>query len=197
MYILDDKYLLSEDIFDKNFVCNLKACKGACCWEGEYGAPLDEEELDILKAIYPEVKPYLTKSGIEEIEKQGHYVIDEDDDFSTPLIGEEGPCVYINYTDDGTAYCGIEKAYLDGKINWQKPISCHLYPIRLRNLPEYIALNYDKWDICSPACQLGDELKVPVYRFLKDALIRRFGEEFYTKLDDMANFHYENGADIP
>jgi hypothetical protein len=195
MYILDDKYLLSEDIFDKNFVCNLNACKGACCWEGEYGAPLDEDELDILKAIYPEVKPYITAEGIKEIEKQGNYIIDEDDEFSTPLIGEAGPCVYINYSNDGTAYCGIEKAYLEGKINWRKPVSCHLYPIRLQHLPDYIALNYEKWDICSAACQLGDELKVPVYRFLKDALVRRFGEDFYAKLDDMANFHYANSQE--
>jgi hypothetical protein len=193
MYIFEDKYLLSEDIFDKNFVCNLNACKGACCWEGEYGAPLNDDELDLLKAVYPEVKPYLTKAGIEEIEKQGYWILDEDDDLSTPLIGEAGPCVYINYTDNGTAYCGIEKAYLDGKIDFRKPISCHLYPIRLRILPDYIALNYEKWDICSDACKLGDELKVPVYRFLKDALIRRFGEDFYVKLDEMADFHYKNG----
>lgn len=193
MYILDDKYLLSEDIFDKNFVCNLKACKGACCWVGEYGAPLQDDELDIIKSIYPAVKPYITERGIEEIESQGHYILDEDGEYSTTLIGEEGPCVYINYSENGTAYCGIEKAYLEGKINWRKPVSCHLYPIRLQQLPEYIALNYEKWDICSDACKLGDELRVPVYRFLKDALIRRFGEDFYEKLEDMANFHYENG----
>jgi hypothetical protein len=105
------------------------------------------------------------------------------------LIGDEGPCVYINYTENGTAYCGIEKAYLDGVVNFQKPISCHLYPIRLLNLPDYIALNYEKWDICSDACKLGDELKVPVYQFLKDPIIRRFGEAFYEKVEELADFH--------
>jgi hypothetical protein len=192
MYILDDKYLLSEDIFDKKFVCNLDACKGACCWEGEYGAPLNEDEIDILKAIYPKVKPYLTPAGIAAIEEQGTYISDEDEDLSTPLIGEAGPCVYINYSDNGTAYCGIEKAYLDGVVDFKKPISCHLYPIRLSVQPHYITFNYEKWDICSDACKLGDELKVPVYSFLKDALVRRFGAEFYVKLAEMAAFHEEH-----
>jgi hypothetical protein len=191
MYILDEKYLLSEDIFDVDFVCNLKACKGSCCWEGDYGAPLDKDEPDILSRIYKDIKPYLTPAGIKAIEEQGKYVLDDDDDLSTTLI-DDGPCAYINYTEDGTACCGIEKAFLDGKTDFRKPISCHLYPIRLRNLPDYIALNYEKWDICSAACQLGKELKVPVYQFLKEPLIRRFGEDFYKKVEEMAVFHAEN-----
>ena len=191
MYILDNKYLLSEDIFDKNFVCNLNACKGACCWEGDWGAPLEEEEFDILEAIYPKVKPYLTPAGIEAIELQGVAVIDDEDDYSTTLI-DGGPCAYIGYESDGTAYCAIEKAHKDGVVDWKKPISCHLYPIRIKKLPDYEALNYDKWDICSAACSLGDELKVPVYRFLKDALQRKYGEAFYAQLEDMAKFHYEH-----
>ena len=188
MYILDEKYLLSEDLFAKNFVCNLKACKGACCWEGEYGAPLEESEIPILKEIYPLIKSYLTPAGIEVLESEGTHVQDEDDELSTPLIGEEGPCAYINYKEDGTAYCGIEKAYLDGVINFQKPISCHLYPIRLLELPEYTALNYEQWNICSDACSLGDELKVPVYQFLKEPIIRKFGVDFYEKVEELSNF---------
>jgi len=191
MYILDNKYLLSEDLFDKNFVCNLDACKGACCWEGDYGAPLEEDELPILQDIYPDIKSYLTKAGIAAIEEQGVAIVDEEEELSTTLI-EGGPCAYINYDNEGTAYCAIEKANKDGVIDWRKPISCHLYPIRIKKLPDYDALNYDKWDICSAACSLGEELKVPVYRFLKDALIRKYGEDFYVKLEDMANFHEEH-----
>ena len=194
MYILDNKYLLSEDLFDKQFVCNIDACKGACCWEGDYGAPLEADELQILQDIYPSIKSYLTRAGIAAIEEQGLAIIDEEDELSTTLI-DGGPCAYINYEEDGTAYCGIEKANLDGVIDWKKPISCHLYPIRIKKLPDYDALNYDKWDICSAACSLGEELKVPVYRFLKEALIRKYGEDFYVKLEDMANFHEEHKND--
>jgi hypothetical protein len=188
MYILDNKYLLSEDLFDKQFVCNIDACKGACCWEGDFGAPLEEGEQNILQDIYPSIKSYLTRAGIDAIETQGVAIVDDENELSTTLI-DGGPCAYINYTENGTAYCGIEKANLDGVIDWKKPISCHLYPIRIKKLPDYDALNYDKWDICSDACALGEELKVPVYRFLKDALIRKYGEDFYVKLEDMANFH--------
>lgn len=191
MYILDNKYLLSEDIFDKNFVCNLDACKGACCWEGDMGAPLEEEEFDILKELYPRIKPYLTPAGIAAIAEQGVAVVDEEYELSTTLI-DGGPCAYINYESDGMAYCGIERAHKEGIIDWKKPISCHLYPIRIKKLPDYEALNYDKWDICSAACRLGDELKVPVYRFLKDALIRKYGEDFYEQLEEMAAFHEEH-----
>jgi hypothetical protein len=188
MYILDNKYLLSEDLFNKQFVCNIDACKGACCWEGDFGAPLEEGEQNILQDIYPSIKSYLTRAGIDAIETQGVAIVDDENELSTTLI-DGGPCAYINYTENGTAYCGIEKANLDGVIDWKKPISCHLYPIRIKKLPDYDALNYDKWDICSDACVLGEELKVPVYRFLKDALIRKYGEDFYVKLEDMANFH--------
>jgi hypothetical protein len=154
--------LVSDDVVEKEFVCNLDKCKGACCVEGDFGAPLDENELAILEEIYPIVKPYLTKEGIKVIEKEGtHTTI---------------------YDKKGILKCGIEQAYLDGKIGWKKPISCHLYPIRITSKKNFEALNYHKWSICSPACALGKELQVPVYKFLKDPLIRKYGEKWYTEL---------------
>lgn len=173
--------LVSDDIKNKEFVCNLEKCKGACCVEGDYGAPLDEDELEILKEIYPQVKPYLSKEGIAVIEKEGTHVLDDDGDLSTPIIkGRE--CVYAIYDEKKVLKCGIEQAYLDGKISYKKPISCHLYPIRLSKKKHFEAVNYHKWSICSDACTLGKELKVPIYKFLKDPLIRKYGQDWYEEL---------------
>ncbi len=173
--------LVSEDIADNEFVCNLDKCKGACCVEGELGAPLEEEELEILKYVYEEVKPFLTPEGIKAIEEQGLFILDEDGDYSTPTIGGR-ECAYAVYDERGVLQCGIERACNAGKINWRKPISCHLYPIRILKKRNLEALNYHRWEICSPACELGKQLKVPVYRFLKDALIRKYGESWYAEL---------------
>lgn len=174
--------LISDDVRDKEFVCNLEKCKGACCVEGDFGAPLDEDELQILEDIYPIVKPYLSKEGIKVIEKEGTHTTDEDGDLCTPVIdGRE--CVYAIYDKKGILKCGIEQAYLDGKISWKKPISCHLYPIRISKKKDFEALNYHKWHICSPACSLGKELQVPVYKFLKAPLVRKYGENWYNELE--------------
>lgn len=176
--------LVSDDVRDKEFVCNLDKCKGACCVEGDFGAPLLEEELAILEEIYPKVKPYLSARGIEEIERQGTHTVDDEDDLCTPVIaGRE--CVYAIYDKKGILKCGIEAAYNDGVISWKKPISCHLYPIRITKKKHFEALNYHKWNICSPACALGKELQVPVYRFLKDPLIRKYGKEWYDELEQV------------
>jgi hypothetical protein len=173
--------LVSDDVREKEFVCNLEKCKGACCVEGDFGAPLDEDELAILEEIYPKVKPDLSKEGIAVIEKTGTHTVDEDGDLVTPVIdGRE--CVYAIYDKKGVLKCGIEQAYYDGKVSWKKPISCHLYPIRITKKKEFEALNYHKWHICSPACALGKELQVPVYKFLKDPLIRKYGEAWYEDL---------------
>lgn len=173
--------LVSDDIRDKEFVCNLTKCKGACCVEGDYGAPLEDEELEKLKEIYPHVKPYLTKKGIKAIEEQGTHVLDDDGDFSTPTIGGK-ECAYSIYDEKGVLKCGIEQAYNDDKIKWKKPISCHLYPIRITKKKNFEAVNYHKWTICSPACSLGKELQVPLYKFLKDALVRKYGQPWYDEL---------------
>lgn len=179
------KTIVSEDIIEKDFVCNLSACKGACCIDGDAGAPVDADEIQILKDIYPKVKPFLRKAGIEAIEKQGTHITTAFGDFETPLINN-ADCAYVIFDDKNTALCGIEEAYNQGEISWKKPVSCHLYPIRIKAYSEFSAVNYDKWDICDDACTLGKELQVPVYKFVKEALIRKFGEDWYTELEKVA-----------
>lgn len=185
MIEIDDK-LISEDIFSEEFVCNLTRCKGACCVEGDAGAPLEKNELQILDRIYPAVKPYLSKQGQKAIEEQGTWTNDPvDGELVTPLV-DGGECAYVIYDEKGITKCGIEKAYEDGVVDWQKPISCHLYPIRVTEYRTFSALNYHEWPICSDACTLGKELQVPVYKFLKTPLIRKYGESFYETLDQAA-----------
>jgi hypothetical protein len=175
--------LVSEEIFEKKFVCDLQKCKGACCIEGDCGAPLKKDEIEILEKEYENYKPYLTSEGIQAIEQQGFYDEDVDDkSTNTPLI-DGGPCAYINYKD-GISYCGIEKAYLEGKTSFRKPISCHLYPIRVSGVGELQAVNYERWSICADACTLGESLSVPVYKFLKEPIERAFGKTFYEILED-------------
>lgn len=177
--------IISEDILDNEFVCNLHACKGACCIEGDAGAPIGDEERAILEEIYPKVKPYLTELGQIAIEKQGTYIKGEDGDWETPLI-DNADCAYVIKNENGWALCGIEKAYNDRVINWKKPISCHLYPIRLQEYTSFTAVNYNQWHICNDACSLGKELQVPIYKFVKEALIRKFGESWYKELEMVA-----------
>jgi len=179
------KTIVSEDIIEKDFVCNLSACKGACCVEGDAGAPLEKDEANILKEIYPKVKPFLRKEGIKAIEKQGTYITTEEGELETPLI-DGAECVYVFFDQKGTALCAIEEAYNKGIVNWKKPISCHLYPIRIKDYTEFSAINYNKWHICDDACTLGKELQVPVYKFVKEALIRKFGEDWYKGLEKVA-----------
>lgn len=181
MIAIDDK-LISDEVFEKKFVCDLAACKGACCVEGESGAPLEDDELQKLRDIWPKVKKFLTAKGIQAIEDQGPFVTDKDGDYVTPLIDNQ-ECAYTIFDSDGTAKCGIERAYRSGDIDWLKPSSCHLYPIRVTKLKDFDALNYHKWEICEPACSCGSELDVRVFRFLKDPLIRKYGEDFFKKLE--------------
>ena len=184
MIQIDDK-LISEDLFSEEFVCNLAKCKGICCVEGDAGAPLDEDETKILDEIYPKIKPYLRSEGIQAIEEQGTYTLDFEGDLVTPLVNN-AECAYVIFDEKGYTKCAIEKAYEDGVIDWQKPISCHLYPIRITEYSNFSAINYHEWDICSDACTLGKELGVKVYQFLKKPLIRKYGEEFYQTLSEAA-----------
>lgn len=179
------KTLISEDLLEKEFVCNLTACKGACCIEGDSGAPLLESETKILEKISDAVRPYLRPEGIEAIDEQGPWITDSDGDLVTPLVNN-AECAYVVFDDNGTTLCGIEKAYRDGVVDFRKPVSCHLYPIRIKEYPSFDAVNYDKWDICSDACTLGEELHVPVYKFASEALKRRYGDEWYNELTEVA-----------
>jgi hypothetical protein len=182
MIIIDNK-LISEDIKDKHFVCDLAKCKGACCVEGDSGAPLDFDELDIMEdeELLAQVFPYLTQEGIDAIEKEGPFYLDNEDGVMKVTLKSDNACAFVNYKN-GIAYCGIEKAWLDKKIDFRKPVSCHLYPIRIQSYPEYDAVNYEKWSICSPACSNGAALQVPIYQFNKEALIRKYGANFYEQL---------------
>ncbi|WP_055446997.1 DUF3109 family protein [Lacinutrix mariniflava] len=179
------KTIVSESIIENDFVCNLSACKGACCIDGDAGAPLTVEEAQILKDIYPKVKPFLRQEGIDAIEAQGTSIVADFDELETPLING-ADCAYVIFDEKKTALCAIEEAYNQGEISWKKPVSCHLYPIRVRDYTEFSAVNYDKWEICDDACSLGKELQVPVYKFVKEALIRKFGEDWYSELEKVA-----------
>jgi len=181
--ILIEDTLISEELFDRKFVCDLSACKGACCVEGESGAPLEEDELEKLEAAVPAALPYLPKEAQARIAEHGLYEMDVDGDLVTPLMGEGRECVYTVFDDHGVAKCGLEMAYRDGKTDWMKPVSCHLYPIRLKQLKDFMAINVHRWKICQPACDCGEKLQVPLYKFLRQALVRRFGEDWYQQLE--------------
>ncbi len=180
------KTLISEEIIENDFVCNITACKGACCIDGDAGAPLDDRETEILVDIYRDVKPFLRAEGIAVIEKEGAFIRGEDGEWETPLVnGSE--CAYVVFSDNGTAKCGLEDAYNAGVTTWKKPVSCHMYPVRIREYSEFTAVNYHKWEICDAACSLGSELQVPIYKFVKEALVSKFGEEWYAELEQVAN----------
>ena len=185
MIQVDDK-IISFDVFEKQFVCDLSACKGACCVEGDAGAPLTDNELEVLPNIYNEVKSYMRTEGIAEIEKQGFFVVDGDGDTTTPLVNNK-ECAFVAFDENEIAKCAIEQAYNDGKIDFKKPISCHLFPIRIKEYRDFDAVNYEEINICKPACDCGEQLQIPVYRFLKEPLIRLYGEEWYDKLTEAAS----------
>lgn len=182
------KTIVSEEIIEKDFVCNLSACKGACCIDGDAGAPLELEETQIMQDIYPKVKPFMRQAGIDAVEAQGAFITTDEGEFETPLING-ADCAYVMFDNKGTALCAIEEAHNQGEIDWKKPVSCHLYPIRVKDYSEFSAINYHKWEICDDACTLGKELQVPVYKFVKQALIRKFGEDWYMELEKVAENH--------
>lgn len=186
-----DGVLLSDEIIEEQFVCDLEKCKGGCCVDGDCGAPLTKEETKIIKRIYPQIKESLTPEYIAEIERQGTHTTDSEYGYVTPTVNG-GICVY-GYTDElGVVKCGIEKAWKEGKTDFRKPISCHLYPIRIISHPGYEAVNYEPREtLCKPACKLGRKLKVPVYQFLREALVRKYGEEFYGALDAIAHKYFK------
>lgn len=187
--IVIDNILVSDEIVKEQFVCDLTKCKGACCVDGDAGAPLEKAELDKINEVFDKVLPYLNEESKKELERQGRYVYDKEFGWVTPAINSR-ICVYGITDKQGIVKCGIEQAYLDGKIKWKKPISCHLFPIitkkSKRTDTEYV--NYEpREDNCKAACSLGKKLKVPVYVFLKEALVRKYGEQFYLDLEATAN----------
>ena len=183
MIQVQDK-IISLDIFQKHFTCDLNACKGACCVEGDSGAPILEEEKSILEDSYDKIKPYMRKQGVNEIDKNGVALYDDDGDLTTPLVNNR-ECAFV-FFEKGITKCSIEKAYLDGKIDFKKPISCHLFPIRIKSYSDFDAVNYEKIAVCKSACKHGQKLETPIYLFLKEALIRKYGEDWYKELLEAA-----------
>jgi len=191
MIIIDDT-IVSEELFDVHFVCDLPACLGACCVEGDAGAPLEEGEARLLEKLVKDILPFMTPEGRLTLEKEGVFAFDQDGVMVTPLNGGR-ECAFV-YFENGQARCAIEKAWSEERIPFRKPVSCHLYPVRLGKLGDHIAVNYHRWHICEPARDMGRREGVPLYVFLKDPLVRRFGEDWYARLEIAARYYLSGGT---
>ncbi|GAB4454930.1 MAG: DUF3109 family protein [Bacteroidia bacterium] len=192
--ILIDNIFVEESILTTHFCCNLQKCLGACCIEGESGAPLNEDELEILDKVYPKVKKYLPEKNQKILDEKGLYVKDSDGDWTTTLTHSNGPCAFVIF-ENNVALCAIEKTYNEGKIQWQKPISCHLYPIRVEYKNGFTYLRYHQWEICRPALKNG---QIPMFRFLQAPLTRAFGEKFFNRLEEIyEQFKQKNSSSSP
>lgn len=184
--------LVTEDILEKKFVCNLNKCKGQCCVSGDRGAPLVEEEITVIQDNLETIKSFMDSEGLDLLAKDGFSEIDPDDGELVTTCRANGACVFVVF-ENGITQCAIEKAHKAGKTDYKKPMSCHLYPIRAAKYGDYTILNYDKWDICNPACSFGEELNIPLYYFLKEPLIRKMGPQWYEELEQVANDLKEKG----
>jgi hypothetical protein len=190
-----DNVLVSDEVVEAKFVCDLQKCKGGCCEDGDAGAPLEQDEMKIIEDNFETVVPYLTQEGLDEIKRQGKFLYDKEFGWVTPTING-GLCVYGFRDEKGIIKCGFEAAYNDGKIGWKKPISCHLFPIRLTESKQYTMVNYEPREVmCNPACAFGKKLKVPVYQFLKEPIERKFGAEFYNTLHQIAVEYFDQKAE--
>ncbi len=174
--------ILSNDVFEEHFLCDILKCKGACCIEGDSGAPLTDEEAIMIEQEYDTFADLLPENHKAEVEKQGYSVIDEDGDLVTPLVNNR-QCVYSYYNNQGILKCAIEKAHFEGKTPFRKPISCHLFPIRITEYKRFDAVNYQELDICKPGRECGRSEKLPLYKFLKEPLIQKYGEEWYKEVE--------------
>ena len=179
--------LISDDVFEKHFLCDILKCKGACCIEGDSGAPLTDEEAISIEEEFDAFKDLLPEKHLKEVEKQGHSLIDSDGDLVTPLVNDR-QCVYSYYNDQGILKCAIEKAHFEGKTKFRKPISCHLFPIRITEYKRFDAVNYQELDICKPGRECGKSEKLPLYKFLKEPLIKKYGPDWYKELELAANY---------
>jgi hypothetical protein len=198
--IIIDDILVSDEVVEKQFVCDLSKCKGGCCEEGDAGAPLEESELDIILQLYDVIEPYLSEAGRAAIKKKGKYLYDREFGWVTPTIGSDREiCAFGKRDKDGVIQCAFEQAYSNGLVadkfpGWKKPVSCHLFPVLVNKSKRdiYTRVNYEAREgLCNPACGLGKKLKVRTYEFLKEALIRRFGEDFYQTLDSAVKKHLD------
>ncbi len=190
MIAINDK-LISDEVVEEQFVCDLSKCKGGCCVDGDTGAPITQEEANIIDDVYPKVKHLLTEKAIRLIEDEGTHTFDDEHGLVTPTL-DGGICAYGFYDEAGIVRCAFEQEYRAGNIDFKKPISCHLFPIRITEYDGYDAVNYEpRKTLCKPACKLGKSLKIPVYQFLKEPLIRKYGNDFFEALEAVAKEHYK------
>lgn len=189
MLIIKD-ILVSQEIVEQKFHCDLNACKGACCTEGDYGAPVTQTEMEDINKLMHQIEQNLPSKSVSKIKKEGGFTYYKKPKIWGTSCHDDGACVFLTVNDLGISVCGIEKTWYENKITFQKPISCHLYPIRVskNEIVGFEAWNYDQWDICSAACDKGKKEKIPVYKFVKDAIIRKEGQSFYDELDAAAQY---------
>ena len=187
--LLIQEILVSDSLVSEYFMCQLDQCKGACCWEGDFGAPLEGNERDQIEQIYDDIQGYLSTSSRKKIEQEGMFAYYEEPKFWGTKLMDDGACVFMINDDLGISKCSFELAYRAGKTDFPKPISCQLYPVRVSSdeALNFEALNYDQWEICNPACLAGKEYKMPLYRFVKAGIIRKYGIDFYEELDAAAS----------
>ena len=183
--IIVGQALVSEDIIEKKFVCQISKCLGKCCVEGDRGAPLLENEISQIEKNIDSVKPFMDNEGIELLNNDGFFEIDPADNEYVTTCRKNGACVFAVF-ENNIAFCAIEKTYNNQQSDFKKPLSCHLYPVRTSVYGEYTTFNYHRWDICSAACTYGDNLNIPIYKFLKEALVRKMGEDWYNVLESIA-----------
>ena len=185
MVEIEDK-IISDELFEKKFVCDLQKCKGGCCVEGDSGAPLKSKEIKEIAKNLSIIKSEMSTKGLNAIKNNDFHYVDSDGDKVTKLVdGKE--CVFVVFDKNNIAKCSIESAFRKNKINFNKPISCHLYPVRVKKYDSFTAINVDSWHVCKPACECGTELNVPVFKFLKDAIVRSWGLDFFNHLDYVYN----------
>ena len=192
MIEIDDK-LISDDLFSKQFVCDLQKCKGVCCVEGDTGAPLTKKEVENIEKNLDVIKPEMRKEGLKAIEDNGIFYLDDDGEQVTTLVnGKE--CAFVFFDENNVAKCSIESAFLKNKLEFRKPISCHLYPIRVKKYNNFQAINIDNWHVCKSACECGTKLNVPTFKFLKQAIVRMWGDEFYQDLEIINNKYFKKDS---
>ena len=183
--------LVSEDLVKEHFACDLSQCKGACCVEGEAGAPLTAEEVQQLTKYYDAIAPFLNEAGRKAIAAQGTSIVAKDMSLETPLV-DGAACAYATFDERGWAHCGIEQAHQAGAVDWKKPISCHLYPVRVKDYSVFTAVNYHRWQICSAGCANGKQMQMPLYRFVAEALQKKFGADWFAELEREASKQNKN-----
>ncbi len=180
MFQINDT-IVASDVIEESFICDLSVCKGECCVEGDSGAPLENEEVKIIEDLLPQVWDDLSPEAQSIIKQQGVAYKDDDGEMVTSIVNGKD-CVFTYYDEQSVCKCAIEKAYREGRVDFYKPISCHLYPIRLQKYKSFTAVNYHRWRICKAAVLLGKKEGLKIYQFLKEPLVRRFGEDWYNEL---------------